>query len=932
MEILPGDWVWDIKSQTSALVVEAQDLWSDLLYRVWFPVTNTVDIRNATEVHTIANAPTASAVQITFSAAAARISDALTQGVVAPIGASIIQLPHQIWALSRAVSGEKRFLLADEVGLGKTIEAGLIMRELKMRGLIERTLVVAPRGIVTQWVSEMKTHFGEEFCLLEPGESHVYRRLSGEDNIWRIHPQVVCAMDSVKPVDSRRGWSKDQLEQYNRERFDDLISAGWDLVIVDEAHKLGGSTDQIARFKLGQGLSEAAPFLLLLTATPHQGKTDMFHRVVSLLDKEAFPDPASVSRERIAPYVIRTEKRKAIDAQGNPLFKPRVTRLEPVEWTERHRRQRVLYEAVTDYVRGGYNQAIKEKKNYVGFLMKLMQRLVTSSTSAIRTTLERRLVVLELPDDQLTLFPELTEEEWSELDGEEQVETFLGSRLKALKNERKEVELLLEAARITESETSDAKVETLIDLIYRIQQEEADPDLKVLIFTEFVPTQGMLRGYLEARGFTVACINGSMGMEERAQAQDHFAREARIMVSTDAGGEGLNLQFCHVVVNFDIPWNPMKLEQRIGRVDRIGQEHPVRAFNFVLADTVEHRVREVLEEKLQVILTDFGVDKTGDVLDSAQAEKMFDEVYMEAFLHPEEIEAKVEELADKIREQAQAVREGLQVLSAAGELDPGEALRLRDHPISHWLESMVVSFVEIYGGSAERKDSGWHIVWPDGETMEDIIFAPREADKYPGSHLLTLDNPRVRDLVRALPNIVPGQRITTVEVPGLPKEIEGYFSLWDIRLSGAEGICHRLMPLFIHDDGRVLLPTARHVWDLLVNGNMAVRGYLDTSKSISAFDSVRTFAEAQGRSLYDELLRVNSERLSRERERKEFSFAARRRIAERIGIPNIKSYRLKQLEQEEQQWRERMKDEASVTPELVPILVVRIESAGAGKV
>ena len=160
-------------------------------------------------------------------------------------------------------------------------------------------------------------------------------------------------MDSVKPLDKRRGWSAAQVSEHNRERFEDLISAGWDLVIVDEAHRLGGSTDQVARFKLGQGLSEAAPYFLMLSATPHQGKTDAFHRLVSLIDAQEFPDISSVTSERGQPHVIRTEKRRAIDADGKPLFKPRRTQLGPVSWEERHRSQQLLYEAVTEYVREG---------------------------------------------------------------------------------------------------------------------------------------------------------------------------------------------------------------------------------------------------------------------------------------------------------------------------------------------------------------------------------------------------------------------------------------------------------------------------------------------------------------------------------------------------------------------------------------------------
>ncbi|MBC7294441.1 MAG: DEAD/DEAH box helicase, partial [Thermoleophilia bacterium] len=448
-------------------VIDTQTLWGETICRVWLPGTGTVLRIPASRLRPLHEAGIATPDHIAYLAAAARVADALTQDILlAPLDASVIPLPHQIRALSRAVSGDRvRYLLADEVGLGKTIEAGLIMRELKLRGLVRRTLVIAPKGLVTQWVAEMRIHFGEDFRLLIPGDFSIYRRIAQDDNLWQSHPQLVCPLDSVKPLDSRRGWSREQVAEYNRERFEDLISAGWDLIIVDEAHRLGGSTEQVARYKLGQGLAEAAPYLLLLTATPHQGKTDHFRRLMSLLDPQAFPDEESVSKDRVRLYVIRTEKRRAIDAEGKPLFKPRRTELASVLWEDRHREQHLLYTAVTEYVREGYDQALREKRSYIGFLLLLMQRLVASSTRAIRAALERRLEVLEVPEEQLTLFPQLSEEDWAEMDGQEQMETLLGVGLKALKNERAEVKLLLDAAKRCESRGSDAKAEALLDWI-----------------------------------------------------------------------------------------------------------------------------------------------------------------------------------------------------------------------------------------------------------------------------------------------------------------------------------------------------------------------------------------------------------------------------------------------------------------------------------
>ena len=932
MRIEADNWYYCPEHGELCRVIETQTLWGETACRVWLPGKDTVVRLPATRLRPVHEASAGTVDGIAYLAAAARVADALTRDVLlAPIESSVIPLPHQIRALSRAISNDRvRYLLADEVGLGKTIEAGLIMRELKLRGLVRRTLVIAPKGLVTQWVAEMRTHFGEEFRLLIPSDFSAYRRIAQEDNLWQSHPQVVCPMDSVKPLDGRRGWSREQVAEYNRERFEDLISAGWDLVIVDEAHRLGGSTDQVARYKLGQGLAEAAPYLLLLSATPHQGKTDAFHRLISLVDAQAFPDVSSVTKERVQPYVIRTEKRRAIDAQGKPLFKPRRTELAPVSWEDRHRDQRLLYEAVTEYVRESYNQAMREKRSYIGFLMILMQRLVVSSTRAIRTTLERRLEALEAPQEQLTLFPMVSEEDWADLDGQEQMDTLLKTRLKALKNERAEVKLLLEAARRCEAQGPDAKAEALLDWIYRLQAEEGDPDLKVLVFTEFVPTQEMLYEFLTERGFEVVCLNGSMDMEGRKRVQDAFAKDARILISTDAGGEGLNLQFCHVVINYDIPWNPMRLEQRIGRVDRIGQTHTVRAINFVFEDSVEHRVREVLEEKLAVIFEEFGIDKTGDVLDSAQAGQIFDDLYVEAILNPDVVETKVDEVLKSIQEQARESRQSASVLGATEDLEPGEAQRLLTHPLPHWVERMTVSYLKAHGGQAEKRSQSWNLTWPDGERLTNVVFTSKEAEEKPLSRHLTLEDPKVRGLAMRLPPFTPGQPVPVITLPGLAPEIMGFWSLWRISLSTADWNRRRIMPLFLADDGRVFTPTARHIWDQLLTTPPTILWHLDIETSHQAFEQLREAAERQGKTIYDEQVAAHRERLAREREKGEYAFAARRRAIERIGLPQVRNHRLSLLEQEEERFREQLERRAQILPEMAPLLLVRVEGGAHG--
>jgi len=908
--------------------MDIQSLWDGLFYYVWIP-----DLDIFLRLHSEKVKPLDSTIalinedKICYLAAASRISDALSQDVLlAPMESSVIPLPHQMRALSRALSNDKiRYLLADEVGLGKTIEAGLIMKELKLRGLVKRTLIITPRGLVKQWIAEMLFRFGEDFKLLIPADFPVYRRIIRKENIWFNFDQVICSIDSIKPLTKRSGWTNKQIAEYNRERFEDIISAGWDLVIVDEAHKLGGTTEQVARHKLGQGLAEAVPYILLLSATPHQGKTDAFRRLVSLLDLEAFPDDASVSRERVEPYVIRTEKRRAIDAQGKQLFKPRKTQLLPVSWKKNHQEQHLLYEAVTEYVRMGYNRAVKEKKSYIGFLMVLMQRLVTSSTRAIRATLERRLQVLESPGEQLSLFPEHYEEEWNEMEGDEQVETYLKAKLTALKNEREEVKLLLTMAKKCEIASPDAKAEEILELIYKLQREEGNPDLKILVFTEFIPTQEMLYSFLTDRGFSVVCLNGTMGIEEREKAQEEFAKKLQIMVSTDAGGEGLNLQFCHIVINYDIPWNPMRLEQRIGRLDRIGQNYIVRAINFVFENTVEHRVREVLEQKLSVIFKEFGIDKTGDVLDSSEAGKIFDDLFLDVILNPENLDTKVDDVIKKVQEQIQSAKENLSVLGESDELNHEGAQQLLSHPLPHWVEQMTVSYLKACGGKAEKSNSIWNLFWPNGTSFENVVFSRLDGEKIPGALHLTLENPHIRGLVEKIPQYVIGQPIPIINMPSIPTEIKGIWSLWKVSIHAEDWNRHKIMPHFLHDDGRYLYQTSRLIWDQMLTNTSEICNYLDSSKSCNSFVRIQKSAELQGKPVYEKLQQEHQKLINREKEKGEYTFKARRNALQRIGLPAVRQHRINQLDKEEQAWREKLKKRMIVNPELIPLILIRIE-------
>ncbi|WP_454278194.1 DEAD/DEAH box helicase [Sphingomonas sp. Marseille-Q8236] len=914
-----GDWLWH-GLLGAVQVIERLDRWGVQSLRVWSPASGTVaQIEEATAEPIGAHAPTLDT--IVHRAAAARVQEALaTEVLLAPVHSSVTPLPHQLFALERAIEkGRVRHLFADEVGLGKTIEAGLVIRELKLRGLAKRILVVAPKGLTPQWQAEMQLHFGETFRIADPGDFDAVSRWSDDDNVWRAADQVICPLDSVKPLSRRRGWSWERITAYNQRRFEDLITAGWDLVVIDEAHRLGGSTDQVARYKLGAALADATPNLLLLSATPHSGKSDQFLRLMQLLDREAFPGEDCIDRDRVAPYVVRTEKRLAIDNEGNPLFKPRQTRLVTVDWAPRHDAQRQLYEAVTDYVRHGYNQALKSKQRHIGFLMVLMQRLVTSSTAAIAATLGRRLQALEDTPAQLSLAPDIDVAEMADMDGQSQLEELVD--WPGWRSEKAEVATLLRLAEQALGGT-DAKVEALLEHVYRIQQEEDDPDLKVLIFTEFVPTQAMLAAQLRERGFEVATLNGQMAVQERVAAQKAFAGTARVLISTDAGGEGLNLQFAHVMFNYDMPWNPMRIEQRIGRVDRIGQKHTVRATNFVLGETVEHRVREVLEAKLEAIAEEFGVNKAADVMDSVEAEAMFDDLYIDGILSPDAVEQRADAALEELRTRIVADRERRELLGSDTPLDPGAAQRWRRHPIHFWVEKAVTAGVVDAGGDARRDGETWRIAWPGGSTVDRACFDVSGLDVAPDATLLTLDNEAVRGVIDNLPAEPPGRPIPRVAVPQLPAGVDGVWSLWRIRMTTIRVDDQRYMPLFVQN-GRAFAPTARRLWDMIVTGEVATAGDYATTPTAD----LERFAETQAEPIYLELRDGHLQQLEQERQRVAAAFDARRRAIGRIGLENVKRARLGRLEDEHKQRIRELQEAAAMMPNLEPITIVEVRTA-----
>jgi superfamily II DNA or RNA helicase len=562
--------------------------------------------------------------ELSIRTLALRILTQVQNGQPIAAGTKVDLLPHQITILQRALRlAPVRLAICCEVGLGKTMTAGAITTELLARGRIARVLVVAPKGVQLQWVAEMHDKFDLNFTRIGPEGVPIDAGAS----VWRAFDLAVTSIDAIKPMRRRAGWTSEQLDAYNAARVHGVASAGWDLVIIDEAHHVAGSSVDVARHQLALDLSAQAENLLLLTATPHSGKSESFRRFLGLID-ERFRRGRDINKDTVRDAVARTDKRSAVDHGGRPLFHPRTTTLEIVPW-DGHPMHRELYDAVTDYVREGYLSARATGNTARSFLMLLFQRLVASSTTAITAALEKRL-------ESLVSAEGWTGEQiaWDELDDDES--RVLLDRSGPTAADRADLERLIGLARRTLSAETDPKTVHFLKVLRALQRDENDPAVKVLVFTQFRATQRSIVRVLEAQGIGTVTVDGTMGLAERAQSQAAFRGAAQVLISTDAGGEGVNLQFAHVVINWDLPWAPTLLEQRIGRVDRIGQQVPVRAFNLALAGSVDQRVLDVLEAKLALILQELGVDKRGDVL--ATVDALADDLYVTAIVAPDDLD------------------------------------------------------------------------------------------------------------------------------------------------------------------------------------------------------------------------------------------------------------------------------------------------------
>lgn len=598
--------------------------------------------------------------------------------------AKVDLLPHQVVLVHRiANANPKRFLIADEVGLGKTIEAALILRELASRGELHRAIMIVPAGLVENWRRELNDVFNLDFEVFG-SEGDVTDR---KTNAFAKHNHLIVSVDTLK----------------RPTRVKKLLEAPpWDLVIFDEAHHLsvyryGNRVKKTENFKLAEALRDHCRDLLLLSATPHQGDHFRFWMLIRLLHPELFENERDMleNRHRLNAVVMRRTKADACASDGSPLFARRMVHTEAFDLSEK---EREFYDALLEYLKDGYDLAAKQgsKGQALGFVMTIFQKIAASSFAAICSTLRRRLLMLTiqeaierdevldvdgrnrvleearqiihgmyaLPDNaigtaqaeqilaeskvqllkkrQEALSFTTTAERYSdtELDALTSEESAAMLVSLALPEERRRIRELLDSY----PEGAETKSSVLINALRDIWQ--LNPDEKIVVFATYLGSVEAIRRHL-TEAFPSKGIDVLKGGDHGAKtaAQKRFKRKdgSNVLICTAAGREGINLQFARVLFNYDLPWNPMDLEQRIGRIHRYGQQSTAQVYNLVAADTIEGQIFLLLEEKLIDIAKTLGkLDDQGQVAEDLRTQVLgqmssnlsYDRLYQEALSDP----------------------------------------------------------------------------------------------------------------------------------------------------------------------------------------------------------------------------------------------------------------------------------------------------------
>lgn len=762
--------------------------------------------------------------------------------------AKIDLLPHQVVLTHRiATASPRRYLIADEVGLGKTIETALILRELASRGELNRALMVVPAGLVNNWHRELNEVFNLDFEVFG-SEGDITDR---KTNAFAKHDRLIASIDTLKrPARIKR-----------------LLGAPrWDLVVFDEAHHLtahrvGGKVRKTENYKLAEVLKDHSRDLMLLSATPHQGNHFQFWMLAQLLNPTLFGSPEEMleNRHRLNTVMFRRTKADACQPDGSPLFARRWVHTESFLMNQD---ERLFYEKLREYLEDGFDLARRQgnQGRALGFLMAIFQKIAASSFAAVRRTLKRRLLMLTLHeallrDKELDIEgrERLTEEARTLIHeefglphdsiGRSEVDRVLAD-LKYRLVKKLDEEALEMASDPYGSEYGAAHAEEAASAVVALhlpeerlrigdllkvfpQQRETkaqklldglgvlwrqNPNEKIVVFATYLGTVDLIAREIDQTfpGQGVAVLRGGdHGAKIAAERRFRQKDGPRVLVCTAAGREGINLQFARILFNFDLPWNPMDVEQRIGRIHRYGQNHTAQVYNLVLSDTIEGRIFLMLDEKLTEIAKTVGkVDDQGNVAEDLRAQILgqlserlnYDRLYQEALSDPElkRTQVELEAALSNSREARQVVFDLFQDLEgfSLDDYKPFSDVSSSLDRLVHFLSAAVVDRQQRL---TKIDDDTYDLVTFDGAHRARFTLNRDTATSSDNVELMGLDHPLIQEELGRW-RTVPPEDIGIVVSGDVDAPV--LLSLWMVEASAGNGERRVVVqPIAVKQDG-----------------------------------------------------------------------------------------------------------------------------------
>lgn len=742
-------------------------------------------------------------------------------------------LPHQIVLVHRiAAYSPRRFLIADEVGLGKTIETALILRELASRGELNRAIMIVPAGLVENWRHELNDVFNLDFEVFG-SEGDVTDR---KTNAFEKHDRLIASVDTLK----------------RPARIKKLLAApAWDLVVFDEAHHLSvyktgkKKVSKTENLKLAEAIKDHCHDLLLLSATPHQGDHFRFWALIHLLNPELFEDEHDMllNRHRLNAVVIRRTKADACSQDGGPLFARRMVHTRAFSLSEPEKQ---FYNAIIDYLRDGYDLAAKEGRQgrALGFVMSVFQKIAASSFAAIRSTLIRRLLMLTIQEgieqDEL-LNVDLRDQLYAEAKelvrsihklendaiGNAQAEQlFADAKYQLLKKRKEAMDFAASAESQNDSEWSardnaesatmlvtlalpeersrirellrlfpaaaESKIILLSEAIQEIWQE--NPEEKIVIFATYLSTVEIIRKQLDRifPGIGIEVLKGGdHGSKTAAQKRFKNPSGPKVLVCTAAGREGINLQFARILFNYDLPWNPMDLEQRIGRIHRYGQNSTSQVYNLVSTDTIEGKIFMLLEEKLHEIAAALGkVNERGEIAEDLRGQILgqlggvmnFSKIYQDGVNDPT-LERTKQELEVALSNACQAREVVFELFQDLDRFNLGDYQQIgnMEQGMCRLLNFVAIAARNTGGSFQEYGQEDCYKLQISPE--QDVIFTiDRElAVKNDNLQLLGLDHPSIHSLMAISTNMINKCRFIGGKLTG---NETGLLTIWKIETRG----------------------------------------------------------------------------------------------------------------------------------------------------